>query len=210
MAKAPTSESHLPLSVPVNQILLSLAGGDQHGYSVTIAVTFVLICMFGGAPTEIAAKEPLASGSRVRVTAPDCALREQAATLQALRADTLVLETTECPLASVTRLEVSQGRKTNVGLGIFLGSAAGALGAAVYCSRDANEFSDEGKCEGLGTADYTWPIIFTVGIIGGVVGGIIGYEIKTERWEEIPLDQLRVSLAPQGDGGFALGFSVRF
>ncbi len=34
MSKAPAPESHLPLSVPVNQILLSLAGGDQHGYSI--------------------------------------------------------------------------------------------------------------------------------------------------------------------------------
>ena len=34
MSKAPTPESHLPLSVPVHQILLSLAGRDQHGYSV--------------------------------------------------------------------------------------------------------------------------------------------------------------------------------
>ena len=34
MSKAPAPESHLPLSVPVHQILLSLAGRDQHGYSV--------------------------------------------------------------------------------------------------------------------------------------------------------------------------------
>ena len=34
MSEAPTPESHLPLSVPVHQILLSLAGRDQHGYSV--------------------------------------------------------------------------------------------------------------------------------------------------------------------------------
>ena len=34
MSKAPAPESQLPLSVPVNQILLSLAGGDQHGYSI--------------------------------------------------------------------------------------------------------------------------------------------------------------------------------
>ncbi len=34
VSKAPPPESHLPLSVPVNQILLSLAGGDQHGYSI--------------------------------------------------------------------------------------------------------------------------------------------------------------------------------
>ena len=30
------------------------------------------------------------------------------------------------------------------------------------------------------------------------------------RWEEIPLERLRVSLTPQLDGGFALEFSVRF
>jgi DNA-binding PadR family transcriptional regulator len=34
MTKAPTPESHLPLSVPVHQTLLSLAGRDQHGYSI--------------------------------------------------------------------------------------------------------------------------------------------------------------------------------
>ena len=34
MSKTPTPESHLPLSVPVHQILLSLADRDQHGYSV--------------------------------------------------------------------------------------------------------------------------------------------------------------------------------
>ena len=32
------------------------------------SIPFVLICIFGGAPTEIAAQEPLVSGSRVRVT----------------------------------------------------------------------------------------------------------------------------------------------
>ena len=34
MTKALTPESHLPLSVPVHQILLSMAGRDLHGYSV--------------------------------------------------------------------------------------------------------------------------------------------------------------------------------
>ena len=34
--------------------------------------------------------------------------------------------------------------------------------------------------------------------------------IKTDRWEEVPLDRLRVSFAPQRDARFALGFSVSF
>jgi DNA-binding PadR family transcriptional regulator len=34
MSAAPNPESHLPLSVPVHQILLSLANQDRHGYAV--------------------------------------------------------------------------------------------------------------------------------------------------------------------------------
>jgi len=34
MSVAPDAESHLPLSVPVHQILLSLADQDCHGYAV--------------------------------------------------------------------------------------------------------------------------------------------------------------------------------
>ena len=79
----------------------------------------------------------------------------------------------------------------------------------VYCSMDGSEFSDEGKCETFGT-DYTLLFAFLIGAGGGLVGGTVGYFNKTERWEEIPLDQLRVSLNPQREGGFALGFSVRF
>ena len=34
MSATPNPESHLPLSVPVHQILLSLANQDRHGYAV--------------------------------------------------------------------------------------------------------------------------------------------------------------------------------
>ena len=175
------------------------------------SVSFVLICIFGGAPTEIAGQEPFSfePGVRVRVTAPDCALRGQAATFRALRADTLVLETTECPLASVTRFDVSRGQKSRAGIGILVGAGAGALGAVIYCSQDKNELSDEGKCV-LFDDDTTPFQALIFGAAGGIVGGFVGYLIKTDRWEEVPIEQLRVSLTPQLDGGFALGFSVRF
>jgi len=35
-------------------------------------------------------------------------------------------------------------------------------------------------------------------------------QIKIDRWEEVPLDQLRVSFVPQLDGRFGFGLSVRF
>ena len=167
-------------------------------------IPFILICIFGGAPTEIAAQESLASGSRVRVTAPECGLSGQAATFRALRADTLVLDTTECPLASVTRLDVNRGQKSHALLGAGLGFAAGAVGAVVYC-----EVVEKGGCE-LADDDIRLEAALITGAIVGAAGGLVGYFIKTDRWEEVPLERLRVSFTPQPDGRFALGFSVTF
>ncbi len=168
------------------------------------SIPFVLICIFGGASTEIAAQEPLASGSRVRVTAPGCGLRGQAATFRVLRSDTLVLETTECPLASVTRLDVSRGQKSNTSLGLFIGFATGAFGAVVYCKT-----LDVSGCK-LFDDDLTPLVALVSAGVGALVGGIVGHNIKTDLWEEVPLERLSVSLTPQRDGRFALGFSVRF
>ena len=170
------------------------------------SITFVLICILGGAPTEIAAQEPLVfePGVRVRVTALDCGLRRRATEFRALRADTLVLETTECPLASVTRLDVSRGQRSNAKLGAGIGFAAGALGTVVYCKT-----ADVLGCVLFGD-DITLELALISGAIGGLAGLLVGHYIKTERWEQVPLERLRVSLAPQRDGGFALGFSVRF
>ena len=169
------------------------------------SITFVLVCVLGGAPTEIAAQAPLTSGSRVRVTAPDCGLRGQATGFQALRAGTLVLETTECPLSSVTRLDVSRGERSQWARGLGVGFLGGALIGAVYggthAGTDAWDLPTE-VAVGLGAAFF--------GAGGALVGGIAGYFIKTDRWEEVPLERLSVSLAPQRDGRLALGFSVRF
>ena len=175
------------------------------GSGPTIAL--VLICIFGAAPTEMAAQEslPVEPGVRVRVTAPDCSLRGQAATFRALRVDTLVLETTECPLSSVTRLDVSRGERSQWARGLGVGFLGGALIGAVYggthAGTDAWDLPTE-DAVGLGAAFF--------GVGGGLVGGIAGYFIKADRWEEVPLERLSVSLAPQRDDGFALGFSVTF
>ena len=96
----------------------------------------------------------------------------------------------------MTRLDASRGQKSRAGIGFLVGAGVGALGAVVYCSRDASEFSDEGKCEVYGR-DFTLLITGLIGAAGGIVGGFVGYLIKTDRWEEVPLERLRVSLAPQ-------------
>jgi hypothetical protein len=47
-------------------------------------------------------------------------------------------------------------------------------------------------------------------VVGGaLVGGIIGGSSTSDRWEEIPLDELRVSLLPERHGGFAVGVRLK-
>ena len=176
------------------------------------SITFVLICIFGGAPTEIAAQEPLVfePGVRVRVTAPDCGLRGRATEFRVLRADTLVLGTTECPLASVTHLDVSRGQKSHARLGAVIGFLTGALSGAVIgfsLGDDPPFFGEPFPFSARNKA----AIGFLLGGGGGaIIGAQIGKAVHGEQWEEVPLERLRVSLTPLRDGGFALGFSVRF
>ncbi len=174
--------------------------------AVRVAGTFALIYILAGAPTGIAAQEPSSFDARVRVrvTALDCGLREQATGFQALREGMLVLDATECPLASVTRLEVSRGQKSNAGLGASIGFGAGALGTVFYCKA-----LDQFGCR-LFDDDLTLPVALIVGAIGAIAGGITGNLIKSERWEEVSLERVSVSLAPQRDGRFGLGLTVKF
>jgi len=102
------------------------------------------------------------------------------------------------PLASVTSCEVSRRRKSKVllgaGIGVLLGVSVG-----VSVISDCGPGVD---CFGAGTIVYA-------PVVGAVLGVLVGAFIKTDRWEEIPLDRLRVSFVPKRDG-FALGLSVSF
>jgi len=152
---------------------------------------------------------PVTVGTRVRVTAPDLDVDKYDGTVAALRGDTLTVGTVQVPLASVTRLDVHQGRKGNVGKGTIIGTLVGlptgfALG--VFYQQACSHASDIGE-----TCLPLIPIgVVAVGLAGALVGGTIGSLIKTDRWEEVPLDRLRVSLGPQRDGRFGFGASVRF
>jgi hypothetical protein len=49
----------------------------------------------------------------------------------------------------------------------------------------------------------------TGALSGALVGLIVGGLIKTDKWEKVPLERLRVSVVAQGDG-FGLGASIAF
>lgn len=161
--------------------------------------------------TRVTAQDPppVTVGTRVRVTAPDLDIDKYDGTVTAVRSDTLTVGTLQVPLASVTRLDVHQGRKGNVGKGAIIGTLVGVptgLALGILYQQACSDSIETGE-----TCLALIPIgAVAVGLAGALVGGTIGALIKTDRWEEVPLDQLRVSVGPQRDGRFGFGALVRF
>ena len=168
------------------------------------------------------AQVPVRPGERVRVTTPpppcpawytSCTRdspRRYVGTFVAWKADTLVVETKGHTLAllwdSVTKLEVSQGQKRNTREGVLIGLLVGGVAGAVVAVAIYEE------CEPCFIDPATLPVaVAMAGVLGGVVtGAIIGSLIKTDRWQDVALDRLRVSFGPQRDGRFGFGASVIF
>ncbi len=159
----------------------------------------VLAVACGGRPAPIMAPEP---GDRVRVTAPDVGINKHTGQLKAMGADTLTVDTLRVAVASVTRLEVQRGRKSwGAGKGALVG-----LGAAVPFLVVAVAIPDCGSNAGCFDDWFAMGAVILFPAIGAITGALV----KTDRWEELPLDQLRVSFVPQRDGRFAFGLSVAF
>jgi hypothetical protein len=154
---------------------------------------------------------PVAVGTRVRVTAYPLAIDKYDGTLQGWADDSVTVDTLQVALKQLTRLDVYRGRKSNWGKGALIGAASlasvGAALALVACS--------DGTCDGTGVYALTTGDVVGVFALGGALGGaligaVIGALAKSDRWEEVPLDQFRMSFAPQRDGRFAFGLSVAF
>jgi hypothetical protein len=102
-------------------------------------------------------------------------------------------------IRDVVRLEVSRGRRRALGAGV--GFAAGAVlgatvGAVAYSGTDTPR-----ETVAVGSAAF-----------GGVVSALLGLLIggMIDRWEEVPLDRLRPSVAAQHDGRLGLAVSIAF
>jgi hypothetical protein len=148
-------------------------------------------------------------GARVRVTAPDQSMEELIGTFLTLSDGSMQFasvsgdEPRTISLSSITRLDVSRGRKSHPWRGAGVGFLAGALAGAIIGSGSGADWDLPAEHAALLGAGF-------LGLVGTVVGAVAGLSIKTERWEEVPLDQPRVSLAPQRDGRLGFGLAVMF
>jgi hypothetical protein len=149
---------------------------------------------------------PLEPGARVRITAPDCGVEKQATIFEALSGGTLVLGVTDCPLASVTRLELHAGRRVSAAralgfplVGLMVGGVVGGLVGYSTCA--PCDYELEGLAPAFGAA-----LGGGVGLVTGLVVGLL----PLDRWQEVPLEPLRVTPIASARGRFGLAASVRF
>ncbi len=171
--------------------------------AVICLLSVPLVALSSSVTAQVPSLEP---GARVRVWAPELGIEKRSATFQALRGDTLTAvadSTMYCPLTSVTRLDVYRGRgghaRTGAAIGIGAGAVIGAVTAVIVCENAWCTVDGGVVMAGAG-----------IGVLaGGLFGAGVGALIKTDRWEEVPLDQLRVSMVP-GSEGAALQVSVAF
>jgi hypothetical protein len=142
---------------------------------------------------------PLRGGERVRVTAPALGMDRQEALFQAVDGSTLLVAvdtTIGCPLNSVKRLEVFWWNSHYAKQGAAIGAA---LGIAAMVTLGPSPNRDVGAMA----------LILAGGLSGAAVGGLVGYSIKVDKWQDVPLETLGVSVAPERLGiriGARIGF----
>ena len=171
----------------------------------------VIISLTVAPLVTIASQElpPLKPGDRIRATAPTFSPGPLVGTVVAFEAESLMVQggtrTWRLSRASLTGLDVSQGRRSHAGLGAGIGLLVGAgVGALIGSGCDVIEgpVSSEAGCIAIGAAVF--------GGAGALVGAVTGALVRTERWAEVPLDRLRVGFTSDGGRALKLRASLRF
>ena len=173
--------------------------------------------------SPLLAQQPatLAPGARVRITW----LEDRwtlIGNLRAVRGDTVVAydtatgTETAVPLAWLRLLEVSQGRGTGFTLAVLGAAAGGAAGVLLARTlwrphEDPCSTPQVGVCIDLSVHLDREATTFLGGLAGAIVLGLVGHSFDAvEHWESVPLDRIRVGLAPLPAGRLGLGAAVSF
>jgi hypothetical protein len=189
--------------------------------STMLLVVFALASPVGA----VAQPLPLQPGQRVRVTVPTAGLSRADAEYRQMAGDSLVVlvhpvrgdrrtggvepqssRVMQLPLSAVTRLEAYRGRHTSGGRAMQMGGFGTVLGA-VFGTVIGASFDQgcSGSCMQFGAYGG-----FVIGAGAGfVVGALAGALIESDRWDDVRVDRLRVSIAPTRNG-VGLGASIGF
>jgi hypothetical protein len=175
-----------------------------------LAVLLVSLLLFPQVIAGQGVRTLVVPGARVRVTHP--AEGTRVGTALAITDDLLFVrwrngsDTVGVPLAEVTQLDVGDGKHKYralkyAGIGLVGGAGLGAMvGAASY--DDSDSFFGQGAYAAGGA--------FVLGSLGGIIGLVSGV-LRSEPWQEVPLDRSRVGIVvPPGGHGTRLGFALAF
>lgn len=155
--------------------------------------------------------QELDPGERIRVKTISAVPGQVVGVVEAREADFLEVLSeqgimTRIAWDDVSRLQVSRGYKSNAGkgalIGLGVGGATGLILALATCA------PDEIDCQGLeGSFGVAGAISF--GAFGAGLGALIGLVAKSERWVDVPPSRWEIQVAPDPNGGVALGVRLR-
>ena len=190
---------------------------DRRDRRIGLRRSLLLVAAVVVATSACAANSHVGLGTRVRISASEVSSDRLVGEVTSLGDDTVALRLDESkalqpvPLASVERIEVSRGfvrgNQVLILAGTAIGTAVGVAVAVPIWSEDCDEQAQVCDLNKLGAV----MVILTYMSIGLIAGWLVGVPFfKYEDWKQVPLDRLRVSVVPQRDRRFALGFSVAF
>ena len=176
----------------------------------------------------------LSPGKRVRIKAPSLADQGIVGEIVGLNADMLAVKSVgetprssrrgtsgirirriysaklfNIPLESVSKLEVSEGRKSRVRQGAFTGFAAGIVMGAIALASLCASYCDPAEV----IKDESGQVVKWSAILGGggaLLGAAIGSSRSEEKWRKVPLDRIRLGLSPEHRGELRLAASFGF
>src|SRR5687768_3836163 len=168
-------------------------------------IPFVLSVLCLSSRSQLQAQAFPDSGARVRIASPQLAGGRTAGLVERLTPDTIVVAGRAISRSSITRIDLSSGRRSQwrkgMGIGAATGFAIGAIVGVVGCQG----YDVDGLpliCAGfLGGAG---------GVLGLGIGGLLGSTTQGEAWSRIPLARIRATPIVRGTGEFGLSFGLPF
>ena len=162
-----------------------------------IAAVLAALPGIAQADEPIAGLGPLVVGSRVRLQAPSVMEGYVEGLVLGIDDDALLIGSDHAPPVrvphdAVARLEVSAGRRGHALQGMAIG---GAVGGAVFGVINAEEYCAEYHSTSPNCPSRAEMV--GMGVIGGAAWGLlIGHLTKGDRWRGVPVERLRIGLAP--------------
>ena len=173
----------------------------------------VILCVPLSGHSQQEAAVVFSEGSRVRLTV-DQESNRLTGILDRIASDTLWVvsgdpaSVSAYPLETIEALEVVTGSKPSVWQGALIGAGVGLATGLIL---DAAAGCKEPGCNEP-WEDPTFAIAAFCSASGAALGALLGLTVRTDRWQEVPLEDLHVEpMISQGTGlrGITLGLRLR-